>query len=285
MGATASIDHGSLWGLFDDDHPQYLRKDATRPLDGDWNAGSHTITAEGIDVSAIAFDGQLTSTVETGTAPFVVASTTAVANLNADLLDGQHAAAFLTSISGLSHTTLSDIGSLTHAQLDTYLNQAVKTTSSPTFEAVDVNSLELAAGSITDTDGTIDFDTTDLQGIGSLAFGDFTSLVATGTAPFFCDSATVCTNLNSDLWDGYQFGDYLDQAVKTTSSPTFAQLTVSGTYTGSIMPTTDNSNYLGKNDDDTPLAYKGLILKDTTNGKYYRIEVISGVVTATDLTD
>jgi hypothetical protein len=52
-----------------------------------------------------------------------------------------------------------------------------------------------------------------------------------------------------------------------------------------IYPTADNAFYLGKNDDDTPFAWKGVILKDTTNGKYYRIEVISGVVTATDLTD
>ena len=34
------------------------------------------------------FSGQITSTVTTGTAPFVIASTTKVANLNADLLDG-----------------------------------------------------------------------------------------------------------------------------------------------------------------------------------------------------
>jgi hypothetical protein len=34
--------------------------------------------------------GQLTNTVTSGTAPFVVSSTTAVSNLNADLLDGQH---------------------------------------------------------------------------------------------------------------------------------------------------------------------------------------------------
>ncbi len=54
---------------------------------------------------------------------------------------------------------------------------------------------------------------------------------------------------------------------------------------GDIYPSTNNSYYLGKNDDDTPFAWKGVILKDTTNGKYYRIEVISGVVTATDLTD
>lgn len=40
---------------------------------------------------------QLESTVATGTAPLVVSSTTAVANLNADLLDGNHASAFLTA--------------------------------------------------------------------------------------------------------------------------------------------------------------------------------------------
>ena len=50
-------------------------------------------------------------------------------------------------------------------------------------------------------------------------------------------------------------------------------------------PLADNTYYLGKNDDDTPFAWKGVILKDTTDGKYYRIEVISGTVTATDLTD
>lgn len=55
--------------------------------------------------------------------------------------------------------------------------------------------------------------------------------------------------------------------------------------TGDIRPKVDNTNYIGKNDDDSPAAYKGLILKDTTNGKYYRIEIINGVVTPTDLTD
>jgi hypothetical protein len=54
---------------------------------------------------------------------------------------------------------------------------------------------------------------------------------------------------------------------------------------GSLFPSADNTYYLGKNDDDSPLAWKGLILKDTTNGRYYRIEVVNGVVTATDLTD
>ena len=55
--------------------------------------------------------------------------------------------------------------------------------------------------------------------------------------------------------------------------------------TQNVYPITNDTYYLGKNDDDTPSAYKGLILKDTTNGNYYRIEIINGVITATDLTD
>lgn len=43
-----------------------------------------------LDVAGAAnFSGQITSTVVTGSAPFVVASTTKVINLNADLLDGE----------------------------------------------------------------------------------------------------------------------------------------------------------------------------------------------------
>lgn len=49
---------------------------------------------------SIRTDTQLVSTVATGTAPLSVNSTTAVANLNADLLDGNDATAFATS----SHT-------------------------------------------------------------------------------------------------------------------------------------------------------------------------------------
>lgn len=55
--------------------------------------------------------------------------------------------------------------------------------------------------------------------------------------------------------------------------------------TQDVQPITDDTYYLGKNDDDSPLAWKGVILKDTNNGKYYRIEVINGVITPTDLTD
>lgn len=63
----------------------------------DINAGAIDGTAIGANsastgaFTSISASSQLTSTVTTGTAPLVIASTTAVSNLNADLLDGQHA--------------------------------------------------------------------------------------------------------------------------------------------------------------------------------------------------
>ena len=58
--------------------------------------------------------------------------------------------------------------------------------------------------------------------------GIFTSTVAIGTSPFIVTSTTVVANLNADLWDGNQFASYLNQALLTTSSPTFNNLTLSG---------------------------------------------------------
>ena len=73
-----------------------------------------------------------------------------------------------------------------------------------------------------DTSGNFDFYS------GTLTGANFISTVADGTSPYACTSTTVNTNLNADLWDGYQFSDYLDQAVKTTSSPEFVDLTMAG---------------------------------------------------------
>jgi hypothetical protein len=64
--------------------------------------------------------------------------------------------------------------------------------------------------------------------------GALTNTLAIGNAPLVVTSTTVCTNLNADLWDGYQFSDYLNQAVKTTSSPQFANVKI--TNGGYIYP-------------------------------------------------
>lgn len=57
---------------------------------------AYTPTAVNIEwFGKISTYGQITSTVTTGTSPFVVASTTLVSNLNADYLDGQHGSYYL----------------------------------------------------------------------------------------------------------------------------------------------------------------------------------------------
>lgn len=57
----------------------FVRADGTVPLTADWDAGSFEIRSQTFE-----------SDVVTGTAPFIVASTTLVTNLNADLLDGKN---------------------------------------------------------------------------------------------------------------------------------------------------------------------------------------------------
>ncbi len=87
--AKSATDHGALGGLADDDHAQYLLADGTRGLSADWDGGPHQIRAE-----TGHYD------VATGTAPLVVASTTLVANLNADKLDGYEASELLALAGG-----------------------------------------------------------------------------------------------------------------------------------------------------------------------------------------
>ena len=71
--STHNHDHGTLTGLGDDDHPQYFHLGQNETVSG-----------------RPAFDGGTSGS----SAPFTVDSTFLVTNLNADLLDGQHAGAF-----------------------------------------------------------------------------------------------------------------------------------------------------------------------------------------------
>ena len=103
--AWVQADHGAaLTGLTDDDHTQYLLAAGTRALSADWDAGSFEIRAQTFE-----------SDVVTGTAPLVIASTTKVTNLNADLLDDQTGTYYLDSanFTGTNWTDLTDAGATT----------------------------------------------------------------------------------------------------------------------------------------------------------------------------
>jgi hypothetical protein len=87
-----------------------------RTLWGQSFDGTANVSGNMTGVGSINMSGQLTSTVASGTAPFIVASNTVVGNLNADLLDGFHAERFLLSV-GRSDGTF---------DLNTYSERAIK---------------------------------------------------------------------------------------------------------------------------------------------------------------
>lgn len=100
----------------------YNRSDTTdslatsRTLWGQPFNGTANVSGDMTGVGSINMSGQLTSTVASGVAPFIVASNTVVGNLNADLLDGLHAERFLLSV-GRSDGTF---------DLNTYSERAIK---------------------------------------------------------------------------------------------------------------------------------------------------------------
>lgn len=160
----------------------YLLAAGTRALTGNWDAGSYKITAQ-----------QLESDVATGTAPLVVASTTAVSNLNADLLDGSHASAFLL-------VTGATTGATAAIQVFTF---GITATIISTLAADQIIRLGDNAGSNklsinNSSDVTIAY----IDSLGTVSGNTLTSTVAIGTAPLSVTSTTACTNLNADLLDG-----------------------------------------------------------------------------------
>lgn len=54
-------------------------------------------------------------------------------------------------------------------------------------------------------------------------------------------------------------------------------------YNSGIEPAVDNTYYLGKNSSTSPKAWKGVILKDTASGTYYRVQITSGALTIVSL--
>jgi len=101
-------------------------KVVARDASGNFSAGTITATLSGnattatsattatnqsggtVNATTGAFSGVITSTVATGTAPLTIASTTAVTNLNADYLDGQHGSYYQPASTAI---TTSNIGS------------------------------------------------------------------------------------------------------------------------------------------------------------------------------
>lgn len=140
------------------------------------------------------FSGRITSSVSTGTAPFLISSTTVNSNLNADMVDGFN------------------------------LNQDVQTTASPTFSALNLsatsNQIVLQSAGITTTiteSGATSNKTFTLPNITGTAIVDAGTQTISGTKTFSSSSGIALSTDGAQLVFG------------TFASPTF---TVTGTTTG-----------------------------------------------------
>lgn len=179
--------------------------------------------------------GTFKSDVATGTAPIIAASTTKVANLNADLLDGKHVgnSGDVVPVLGANNiwTGVQTIGTnvkLLFRNSNTYIHSVVDTVLSLSAST----SLLLAIGGSTKlavSSGGINV-SGECKGI------TLNAAVADGTIPIVIESTTKCTNLNADIFDGHHVAGivHLDGVSDTPSSltagsdPAFA-IVLSGT--------------------------------------------------------
>jgi len=200
-------------------------------------------------------------------------------------------------------------------------NENLTTTGTGTFGNLDIDTLNFNGNVITDSTGFIDFGDEVLSTTGTISMGQC-SATSVWTGSVFCTGIGIgnsaVANYPLTAWQtqdnkgirlyGYDdesthYGElYIDddRAANFNSDVSFSfrqrgdnKIAVAASYTYfyqpirtyNVYPVSDNTYYLGKNDDDNPLAYKGVILKDTTDGNYYRIQVTNGVVEAIDLSD
>lgn len=177
-------------------------------LTGAWDAGSWQIRAETFQ-----------SDIATGTAPFTVASTTVITNLNADLLDGQSGTYYAVSANVLlkdgsvALTADWDAGSF-EVRAATFQSDIATGTApfivASTTVVANLNASTVGGKSATDIvlrNGTQALTANWDAGSFKITAETFASDIAIGTAPFTVVSTTVVTNLNADLLDG-QSGTY-----------------------------------------------------------------------------
>ncbi|NTU67127.1 MAG: hypothetical protein HGB08_04370, partial [Candidatus Moranbacteria bacterium] len=238
-------------------------------------------------VGAIRSSGQLMSTVAIGTAPLSVVSTTLVTNLNAQYLNGQQGSYYMPSTTDSWVNTIGDTmtGSLVfsgisndittngaeHLSLMPGGNVGIGTTSpdaklevaggiiGTTFNGVGISgtgSIALGSYALTVSNNAAinqslrTIDTPTFAGLS--LYGQLTSSVSTGTAPFSIASTTLVSNLNADLLDG-QHGSYYAAASSVSGiSGYIPKFTGSGTIGNSVMYTDGTNVGIGT----TAPAYK-----------------------------
>jgi hypothetical protein len=221
------------------------------------------------EVDAFTLNGQLTSTVATGTAPFVVASTTTVSNLNADLLDGNHASAFylasnpsgyttntgtVTSVAtggGLTGGPITTSGTISHA--DTSSQASVNNSGRTYIQDVTLDEYGHVTGLVSATETVVDTNTWRPVVAGGNTLGSSETLTLTaGTNVSISENAGTVTISSTDTNTTYSAGTGL-----TLSGTTFAANLIDSTLrsvTAESITTTASRTYAVMPDADGDLV-------------------------------
>ncbi|MBT5122877.1 MAG: hypothetical protein HOM38_09165, partial [Euryarchaeota archaeon] len=184
-------------------------------------------------------------------------------NINADTLDGKQLATIESEYQAFANTAAANVVDSAPGTLDTLNELAAALGDDPNFATTVTNSIgtKLNASSYTAADVLTKIKTVDGSGSG----------------------------LDADLWDGQQFSSYLNQAVLSTSNPTFNSVYVNN----DIIHNGDSNTYLGFGTDTINLVTggSGEVTVDTTgvrlgdsgngyfrpvSGDYGSIEIGSG---------
>ena len=164
---------------------------------------------------------QLISAVATGTAPLKVTSTTYVANLNADMLDGKHASDFLTISSLDDYVTLGTTQTISGVKTFSKQQKFTVATGTSPFTVTSTTYVANLNADMLDGKHASDFLTTSsLDDYVTLSTAQTISgvktfskqqkfTVATGTSPFTVNSTTYVQNLNADMLDGKHYSDII----------------------------------------------------------------------------
>ena len=157
-------------------------------------------------------------------------------NINADTLDGKQLATIESEYQAFANTAAANVVDSAPGTLDTLNELAAALGDDPNFATTVTNSIgtKLNASSYTAADVLTKIKTVDGSGSG----------------------------LDADLWDGQQFSSYLNQAVLSTSSPTFNSVYVNN----DIIHNGDSNTYLGFGTDTINLVTggSGEVTVDTT---------------------
>ena len=181
-----------------------------------------------------SFGGQIVSSVASGTAPFSVASSTVVSNLNASLLNG---ATFASP--GAIGSVSAGSGLFTTIGASGVITSSVATGTAPFSVAsstiVANLNVSLLGGATFASPGAIGGTVSSSAQFTSIgASGQITSTVASGTAPFVLSSSTVVANLNASLLGGATFASPGSIGSVSAGSGLFTSIGATGQITSTV---------------------------------------------------